>query len=215
GDGGSGGDPMGNGQNPDALLGKILRIDVDGKTGDKAYGIPAENPYAKGAGAPEVWISGMRNPWRTSFDRKNGDFWIGDVGQGLYEEVDVVRVGATGPLNFGWNITEGFHCYEATTCDQAGLGAPVAEYGHDAGCAVVGGYVYRGSAFPLLDGTYLFSDNCSSTIWAIDSLSNGPSVPTRVGQVEGNISTFGEDASGELYALTLDGDVLKVSAAAP
>ena len=213
GDGGSGGDPQGNGQNPEALLGKILRIDVDGATTDRPYGIPPENPYAKSGGAPEVWLEGMRNPWRTSFDRTNADFWIGDVGQGAWEEVDVVRAGTSGPRNFGWNVTEGFHCYNAQSCDQAGLLPPVAAYGHDQGCAVVGGYVYRGPTYPVLSGTYLFSDNCSSTIWAIDADSDGPSTPVVVGSVTGNIASFGEDANGELYALSLDGSVLKVAAA--
>ncbi|HJP88288.1 MAG TPA: PQQ-dependent sugar dehydrogenase [Candidatus Limnocylindrales bacterium] len=212
GDGGSGGDPMGNGQNPNALLAKILRIDMDGGTGDKAYGIPAENPYAKGGGAPEVWISGMRNPWRTSFDRKTGDFWIGDVGQNAFEEVDVVRHGTAGAINFGWNVTEGFHCYEAATCDQAGLTAPVAEFGHDLGCAVVGGYVYRGATYPFLDGTYLFSDNCSSRVWALDARPDGPTDAPQVGEISGNVASFGQDAAGELYLLMLDGSILKVVA---
>lgn len=212
GDGGAGGDPFGNGQNKGALLGKILRIDVDGATNTKAYGIPPENPFAKSGGAPEIWLLGMRNPWRTSFDRKTGDFWIGDVGQGEWEEIDVVRAGTPGPLNFGWNVTEGAHCYERQTCDQTGLLPPVAEYGHDVGCAVVGGFVYRGSAYPFLVGTYLFSDNCSSRIFAIDAASDGPSEPVEVGRVDANVGSFGEDADGELYVLTLEGFVLKLAA---
>ena len=213
GDGGAGGDPHDNGQDLDALLGKILRIDVDGASAGKAYGVPPENPYAKGGGAPEVWIAGTRNPWRTSFDRAKGDFWIGDVGQDQWEEVDVVRAGTKGAVNFGWNVTEGFHCYNATTCRQDGLSAPVAAYGHDLGCAVVGGYVYRGSAYPFMAGTYLFSDNCSSQIWALDASSNGPTELTLVGSVTGNVASLGEDAQGELYALMLDGSVLRVTAA--
>jgi glucose/arabinose dehydrogenase len=212
GDGGAGGDPHRNGQNPDALLGKILRIDVDGGSGSKGYGIPPENPSAKDGGAPEVWISGMRNPWRTSFDRSNGDFWIGDVGQAVWEEVDVVRRGTQGPVNFGWNITEGPDCYNAQSCRRDGLTGPVSAYKHDLGCAIVGGYVYRGSAYPFLAGTYLFSDNCTSHVWAIDAASDGPSDPVQVGQVDGNVATFGEGADGELYMLTLQGSVLKVVA---
>lgn len=212
GDGGSGGDPHGNGQNPEVLLGKILRIDVDGATGSKPYGIPDENPLAADGGAPEVWISGMRNPWRTSFDRDTGDFWIGDVGQGAWEEVDVVRLATRGPVNFGWNVTEGPDCYRASSCDRDGLTDPVTAYGRDLGCAIVGGYVYRGSAYPVLVGTYLFSDNCTSLLFAIDASSDGPSVPVQVGRVEGSVASFGEDDRGELYVLTLEGAVLKLAA---
>jgi glucose/arabinose dehydrogenase len=213
GDGGSGGDPSGNGQNQDALLAKILRIDIDGATASRAYGIPLENPFANGGGAPEVWISGLRNPWRTSFDRKTGDFWIGDVGQSQWEEIDVVRSGTTGQINFGWNVTEGFHCYDAASCDRTGIREPVTEFGHDLGCAVVGGFVYRGAADPFLDGVYLFSDNCSSRLWAYPAGANGPPVlAAQVGQVDGNVSSFGEDTAGEPYLLMLDGSVLRVTA---
>lgn len=212
GDGGSGGDPLGNGQNRDALLGKVLRIDVDGTSSAVPYAIPQENPFLAGGGHPEVWLLGLRNPWRTSFDRTTGDFWIGDVGQGEWEEVDVVRAGTAGQVNFGWNVTEGPDCYEATTCKRAGLTGPVASYGHDLGCAVVGGFVYRGSAYPLLVGTYLFSDNCSRRIFAIDAASDGPSVPVQIGRAEASVSSFGEDERGELYVLTLEGFVLKVVA---
>lgn len=212
GDGGAGGDPQGNGQNLDALLGKILRVDVDGPASAGTYAIPRENPYAAGGGRPEVWLSGVRNPWRTSFDRTTGDFWIGDVGQGRWEEVDVVRAGTAGPINFGWRVTEGAHCFNAETCDRDGLTGPVAEYSHDLGCAVVGGSVYRGSAYPFLVGTYLFSDNCSSRIFAIDAASDGPSIPVEVGKVDASVSSMGEDERGELYVLTLEGFVLKLAA---
>lgn len=212
GDGGGGGDPKGSGQDAKSLLGKILRIDVDGSSVDGKYGIPPENPFATGGGAAEVWISGMRNPWRTSFDRATGDFWIGDVGQGKWEEVDVVRAATKGAVNFGWNTTEGPDCYAKSTCDRNGLTAPVAAYDHDDGCAIVGGYVYRGSAHPFLVGTYLFSDNCTSTIWAIDATSDGPSEPVVVGQVDGNVASLGEDAAGELYVLTLQGYVMRLVA---
>ena len=212
GDGGSGGDPHENGQNPDALLGKVLRIDVDGGTAARPYGIPPENPFAGGGGAPEVWLLGMRNPWRTSFDRATGDFWIGDVGQELWEEIDVVRAGTEGALNFGWNVTEGAHCYRSSSCDLTAFVAPVAEYGHDLGCSVVGGYVYRGATYPFLVGTYLFSDTCSGRIWAIDASSDGPSEPIQVGSANGTIASFGEDAEGELYVLTLGGAVERIVA---
>ena len=213
GDGGSGGDPQGNGQDPNALLGKILRIDVDGSSVDGKYGIPPENPYAKGGGGPEVWISGVRNPWRTSFDRAKGDFWIGDVGQGGWEEVDVVRAATAGLVNFGWNVTEGPDCYAASSCKRDGLTAPVAQYDHDLGCAIVGGYVYRGAKYPFLTGTYLFSDNCSSRIFAIDASSDGPSEAVQVGKADASVASFGEDDKGELYVLLLEGFVMKVAAA--
>jgi glucose/arabinose dehydrogenase len=213
GDGGSGGDPLGNGQNLNVLLAKILRIDVDGSPSAGPYAIPPENPYAKGGGKPEIWITGTRNPWRTSFDRTTGDFWIGDVGQDQWEEVDVVRKGTPGPVNLGWSVAEATHCYNTRVCDQSAFLPPVAEYSHDKGCAVVGGYVYRGSTFPFLAGTYLFSDNCTSRIWGLDATSIGPSAPVEVGSVTGNVASFGQDAQGELYVLTLEGFVLRVAAA--
>jgi len=212
GDGGAGGDPHGNGQNPDALLGKILRIDVDDVPAGKPYGIPADNPFAAGGGKPEIWLLGMRNPWRMSFDRQTGDLWIGDVGQDRWEEVDVVRAGSPGGQNFGWNVMEGGHCYNTAICDQAGLTLPVAEYGHELGCAVAGGYVYRGSRYPFLVGTYLFSDNCSGRLFAIAAGSDGPSVPVEVGTGGGSVAGFGEDADGELYSLTLEGAVSRIAA---
>ena len=147
GDGGSGGDPQGNGQRLDTLLAKILRIDVDAATGSGAYAIPPDNPFLATAGAkPEIWLTGLRNPWRFSFDGATGDLWIGDVGQAAWEEIDVARHGAGG-LNFGWNVMEGFHCYQPSNgCDKADLTLPVAEYGHDLGCAVIGGVVVRDAA---------------------------------------------------------------------
>jgi glucose/arabinose dehydrogenase len=214
GDGGSGGDPLRNGQNLTVLLGKILRIDIDGTSGTGPYAIPAENPFVTGGERPEIWLSGMRNPWRTSFDRKTGDFWIGDVGQDQWEEVDVIRAGTSGPLDLGWNVTEGAHCYNSRVCDQSRFVAPVAEYGHDVGCAIVGGFVYRGAAYPFLDGVYLFSDNCTSRIWAIDASSDGPATPVQVGQLDGNVSSFGEDDHGELYVLMLGGQVRRLIASA-
>ena len=210
GDGGGGGDPQDNGQNPDALLGKILRIDID-PSGSNAYDVPDDNPFADGGGAPEVWHLGMRNPWRLSFDRATGDLWIGDVGQGAWEEVDVARAG-TSALNFGWNLMEGSSCYGGGECDQEGLSLPVAEYGRDLGCTVIGGYVYRGEAYGFLVGTYVFADYCSGRIFAIDAASNGPGSPTTVGEADGRISSFGEDADGELYLMALQGDIWRVTA---
>jgi glucose/arabinose dehydrogenase len=211
GDGGSGGDPQGNGQNRDALLGKVLRLDVDHPGGDLAYSIPADNPFVGRDGRDEIWLMGMRNPWRASFDRATGDLWIGDVGQGAWEEVDVARAGVGG-LNFGWNVTEGNHCYQpADNCNTDGLTAPVTDYGHDLGCTVVGGYVYRGAKYPAMSGAYLFADYCSGRIFAIDPAVDGYRKPVEVGNAGGNLSSFGQDAAGELYITHLDGDVSKVA----
>ncbi|HEU5322281.1 MAG TPA: PQQ-dependent sugar dehydrogenase, partial [Methylomirabilota bacterium] len=150
GDGGSGGDPQGNGQNLGTLLGKILRLDVDGGT---PYGIPPDNPFVDSAGARgEVWAYGLRNPWRASFDRLTGDLFIGDVGQGGWEEISVQPAASAGGENYGWNVMEGTHCYAAPTCDATGLVAPVTEYATRDGCAVTGGYVYRGTAVPAIAG---------------------------------------------------------------
>jgi glucose/arabinose dehydrogenase len=212
GDGGSGGDPQGNGQSLQSLLGKILRIDVDGGAAAGPYVVPPDNPYAGGGGLPEIWHWGLRNPWRMSFDRANGDLWIGDVGQGQFEEIDVGRHD-TRNLNFGWNVMEGSHCYSAQTCATDGLTLPVSDYGRDAGCTVIGGYVYRGDRYPFLVGTYLFSDYCTGTIFALDAASDALTAPVVVGAgVGGGISGFGEGADGELYVTRLAGEVLKVVA---
>ncbi|MEO5704989.1 MAG: PQQ-dependent sugar dehydrogenase [Candidatus Limnocylindrales bacterium] len=211
GDGGSGG--SGNAQNRDRLLGKILRIEIDGDPAVGPYVIPADNPYAAGGGLGEIWHWGLRNPWRMSFDRANGDLWIGDVGQSAFEEVDVARQG-TSNLNFGWNVMEGSHCFEKGTCKTDGLTFPVSEYGRDLGCTVIGGYVYRGKASPFLVGTYLSADHCQGTIFALDAASNELTPPVIVGAGPGGrISAFGEDADGELYLTTLDGHVLRIVAA--
>ena len=222
GDGGSGGDPMGNGQGLETPLAKILRIDVDHPSGGKAYAIPTDNPFASRSGARgEIWLYGLRNPWRFSFDRTTGDLWIGDVGQERWEEIDVARAGDGGGQDFGWNVTEGAHCFEpADGCDQAGLSLPVSEYGHDQGCAVIGGFVYRGSAYPLLSGAYLFSDSCSGTIWAIPATANPNGVgslvaPVAVGQAHGSPAGFGQDIAGELYLANLDGTISHIVATSP
>jgi glucose/arabinose dehydrogenase len=212
GDGGSGGDPRGYGQDRSVLLGKILRIDVDGAGAAGPYRIPSDNPYAGGGGQPEIWLWGLRNPWRMSFDRATGDLWIGDVGQGSYEEVDVAPQG-TGNLNFGWNVMEGSHCFNHRTCEAEGLTFPVSEYGHDLGCTIIGGYVYRGKATPFLEGAYLFSDYCSGRIFALDAASTGLTPPVEVGQgPTGVMSAFGENVDGELFVTTLDGNLWRVVA---
>jgi glucose/arabinose dehydrogenase len=208
GDGGAGGDPHDNGQRLDTLLGKILRLDIDG---GETYLIPADNPFADGGGLPEIWLYGLRNPWRLSFDRESGDLWMGDVGQGSWEEIDVGRAGLGGS-NFGWRIMEGSHCYGAETCERAGLTLPVTDYGRDQGCTVIGGYVYRGEAHAFLKGTYLFADHCSGNLFAIDASSDEYRTPTLVGTGAERVAAFGEDTAGELYALTLDGRISRVVA---
>jgi glucose/arabinose dehydrogenase len=217
GDGGSGGDPQGNGQNLDTDLAKILRIDVDRSEGGKKYAIPSDNPFTDKSGArPETWVYGLRNPWRISFDRETGDLWIGDVGQNGYEEIDVVRASESGGQNFGWNVMEGRHCFlPRDGCNRDGLTLPVTEYAHGKGdCAVTGGYVYRGSAWPNLRGGYLFADYCSGRMWAIDASRSEVDEPTLVLESGHSISSFGEDDAGELYVTDLGGSLLRVTATA-
>jgi glucose/arabinose dehydrogenase len=215
GDGGSGGDPNGNGQRTDTLLGKILRIDVDsGANGDRPYGIPTGNPFAGVAGAlPEIWLTGLRNPWRIRFDRATGDLWIGDVGQAAWEEIDVARR-AVGGLDFGWNRMEGFHCYAPSDgCDRTGLTMPIAEYGHDLGCAVIGGVVVRDSG-EALDGWYAFSDACSGNLWLLDPAGDGRRDPALAGKWQGSISSINEAEDGTVLATDLQhGQLLSISAA--
>lgn len=216
GDGGSGGDPQGNGQSLTTLLGKVLRIDIDRPSGGRTYGIPADNPYATGAAGrrPEIWLSGLRNPWRFSIDRATGDLWIGDVGQNAWEEIDVQRAGAAGGTNYGWNRMEGTHCFQpAQNCSPPGLTLPVTDYGHDLGCTVIGGNVYRGTAQPALAGGYVFADYCSGRIWAIDPVGSAYRAPIEVGRSSANPSAFGEDGAGELYVADITGGaVLRVIA---
>ncbi len=219
GDGGSGGDPQGNGQRTDTLLAKILRIDVDGATSrtGPAYAIPPDNPFAEVAGAkPEIWLTGLRNPWRMRFDPATGDLWIGDVGQSAWEEIDVARAGVSG-LNFGWNRMEGFHCYAPSDgCDQTGLTLPVAEYGHDLGCAVIGGVVVRDARQPAIDGRYVFSDSCSSRLWLLDPSGSGRREAVIAGQGQGSISAISQSADGTVLATDLQaGQLLAISAATP
>jgi glucose/arabinose dehydrogenase len=212
GDGGGGGDPWENGQNRAVLLGKLLRLDVD--HGDP-YAIPPDNPWPSSADARgEVWAYGLRNPWRFSFDRATGDLYIADVGQGQYEEVDVQRAGAGGGQNYGWNVMEGNHCYNSTTCDSSAFVAPVSEYNHDLGCSITGGYVYRGAMFPQLSGIYFFGDYCSGRIWTLRETTPGSWQQEQALQTRLSISSFGEDAAGEVYLTDLQsGDLYQVVAA--
>jgi glucose/arabinose dehydrogenase len=205
GDGGAAGDPWGNGQSLDTLLGKILRVDVDG--GDP-YAIPADNPFADGQGArPEIWAYGLRNPWRFSFDRATGDLFIADVGQNEFEEVHFQPAGTPGGRNYGWDTMEANACFERSGCDQAGLELPVAAYTHssrEGGCSITGGYVYRGAQFPQLVGTYLYADFCSGNLWALRP--EGDAWQSRlVTAVDIRTSSFGEDEAGELYLTDRDG----------
>ncbi len=201
GDGGAGGDPENRASDLGTILGKMLRIDVGGTPlgGGLAYAIPADNPYAGRTDArPEILHSGLRNPFRSSIDPATGNLWIGDVGQNAWEEVDVAPAGARG-LDFGWRRWEGRHCFDpATGCDPEGVTMPVAEYGHGAGCSVIGGVVYRGQALPALRGAYLFSDYCSGTLWAIDAgvdAAQSPVTLLETGSAISSIST-GEDGRG-------------------
>jgi glucose/arabinose dehydrogenase len=203
GDGGSAGDPWGNGQNRNALLGKLLRLDVD--KGDP-YGIPADNPWPSASDArPEVWAYGLRNPWRFSFDRATGDLYIGDVGQNQYEEIDFQPAGTAGGRNYGWNTREGLHCYQAQDCATADLVDPVAEYSHEQGCSITGGYVYRGAAVPQLQGRYVYGDYCSGLIWTLRQAAPGQWEQRDLLKSSRSISSFAEDQAGELY-LTDIGD---------
>jgi glucose/arabinose dehydrogenase len=213
GDGGGGGDPAGNGQNKHALLGKLLRLNVDGASG---YTIPTDNPFATDTSArPEIWAYGLRNPWRFSFDRMTGDLYIADVGQNSFEEVDVASAAAgRGPgANYGWNVMEGVHCYPSGSCNQIGLVLPVLEYSHNDGCSITGGYVYRGSRVPALTGRYLFSDFCNYFVRSFVYL--GGQATERIdltGQLDphAGVSSFGEDARGELYIVTLGGTLYRI-----
>jgi glucose/arabinose dehydrogenase len=203
GDGGSGGDPQGNGQRVDTLLGKLLRIDVDTRTGSRPYGIPADNPYARGGGRPEIYSYGLRNPWRFSFDRKTGDLWIGDVGQGSREEIDHRRKGAARGANFGWNAFEGSSSFGGSVRGAAPV-PPVAEYSHAKGCSVTGGYVSRGTRAPSIAGRYVYADYCSGRVWSIRAGAKPGGVreeTRRLGRSLSNVTSFGEGLAGDLYLL--------------
>lgn len=205
GDGGSAGDPQGNGQNPGTLLGSILRIDVSGLSAPGDYEIPADNPFVGTEGArAEIWAFGLRNPWRFSFDSETGLLWAGDVGQALWEEINIIVKGA----NYGWNIMEGFHCYSPSTdCDQSGLTLPIVEYDHSQGCSVTGGYVYRGDQIASLQGYYIYGDYCSGNIWALAY--DGNAVTESILLVDSGLSitSFGEDLAGNLYILSRQGGI--------
>ncbi len=190
GDGGGEGDPDGNGQDVSSLLGKILRLDV-----------------SQPGPTPQMYAYGLRNPWRFSFDRKTGDLWIGDVGQNRFEEVDRLAAGTAPGTNFGWNAYEGDSVYLPQQIDRSRLVTPVAVYSHSLGCSITGGFVYRGNAVPALYGRYVYGDYCSGLIWSLDAQGGQPAL-VDVPPVKG-LSSFGEDANGELYVTSLDGSVVR------
>lgn len=210
GDGGSGGDPQGHGQRPETLLGKMLRIDVE--SGVRPYAIPTNNPFVQSRFyRGEIWALGLRNPWRFSFDRQQGDLYIGDVGQGNYEEIDFQQAKSGGGENYGWNIMEGQHCFNSNSCNQTGLVLPIVEYDHAEGCSVTGGVVYRGQQYPRLQGVYFYGDYCSGNIWGLKvtfpSFQSG-----RLLDSSHTISTFGEDEAGEVYLADHDdGDIYRIT----
>ena len=212
GDGGGGNGQ--NGQDLSTLLGNILRIDIDGTSGELPYAIPPDNPFVDQPGArPEIWALGVRNPWRFSFDRVTGDLWVADVGSATYEEVNFQPAASSGGENYGWNLMEGFECRAEGGCDE--FVAPVSGFDRDEGCVVTGGYTYRGTAIPDMEGVYLFADYCSGRVWGLVPDAN--SSWTRLGPVETGlrISSFGEDAAGELYVVDIEGAVYRLGSPTP
>ena len=208
GDGGSSGDPDGNGQNTETLLGSILRIDVAGLDVTGSYSVPRDNPFVgQGSGArQEIWAYGLRNPWRFSFDSLTGDLWAADVGQNRFEEVDLIKPGR----NYGWTVMEGYECFNPSTgCGEADLEPPVAVYSHEEGCSVTGGYVYRGQRLPSLYGAYVYGDFCSGKIWALRYDGAQVTEHIEVAETDLSISSFGQGREGEMYILSFDGRIYR------
>ena len=212
GDGGSGGDPGGRGQSLTDLLGSILRVDVRSGTG---YTIPPDNPFVGRTDANhEIWSFGLRNPWRFTFDPATGDLYIADVGQNAWEEVDVVPAagGAGRGVNFGWSATEGRHCFADPACDLTQYTLPVIEYPHDQGCSISGGFVYRGAAIPDLQGHYFYADYCQGWVRSF-RMQDGEAVESQQWPTlapGGQVPSFGQDATGELYVLNAQGSVFRI-----
>lgn len=204
GDGGGKGDPSNNGQNPQTLLAKVLRIDIDTASNGRQYGVPVDNPFVSGGGLPETWAWGFRNPFRFSFDRSTGRMFLGDVGENRFEEVDIVQRGA----NYGWSTMEANHCFKPTTgCNETGLTMPIFEYDHSGEAGIIGGYVYRGSKITGLQGSYVFGDLSSGHIWALTETSPGNWSRTLLISSGKSITSFGQDQDGELYVLDAAGSV--------
>ncbi|HEX7069612.1 MAG TPA: PQQ-dependent sugar dehydrogenase [Rhodothermales bacterium] len=209
GDGGSGGDPMENGQNLRTHLGKLLRIDVDGTSGERSYAIPSDNPFAGNSEGyrEEIFAYGLRNPWRFSFDRDTGVLWLGDVGQERFEEVNIIERGG----NYGWDTAEASWCFEPMQdCNEDGLTRPIFSYAHNEGRSITGGYVYHGSTIPNLAGRYVYGDYVSGKIWALhydgSAATNQLLVDTDI-----PITSFGQDRAGEVFVLSLDGEIYRLA----
>lgn len=217
GDGGAGGDQGtghasgGNGQSRETLLGKLLRIDPT-PGGGRQYSIPPDNPFAAGGGRAEIWAYGLRNPWRFSFDALTGDLWIGDVGQGAWEEVDFMPKGRGAGANYGWNVFEGSHRFRSGEIPDAVM--PITEYSHDTGgTAITGGYVYRGSAIPNLVGAYVYSDSGDGKLRAITQLGGSVGIQRDLGVTGGAVVAFGQDAKGEIYVLSQTEGLMRIDPA--
>lgn len=211
GDGGAANDPENRGQSLNELLGKILRIDIDN---GEPYGVPETNPFVNDSAArPEIWSYGWRNPWRFSFDEANGDLYVADVGQNQYEEIHVELAGTESGQNYGWRLMEGAHCFNPTDCDPAAqsLVLPVTEYDHAVGCSVTGGYVYRGSQFPELDGVYFYGDYCSGILWGLRHEADGQWSQAELLRTQETISSFGQDEAGEIYLIDHQGQIFQLA----
>jgi len=210
GDGGGAGDPFSNGQNTSTLLGKILRIDVDST---EPYAVPETNPFVgNDAYAPEIWALGLRNVWRMSFDRATGDLYMADVGQEKVEEVNVQRATSTGGENYGWNAMEGSERYNPNTVVPESHTLPVAEYGHDLGCSITGGNVYRGTNLPELDGVYFYGDYCNGRTWAMVFDETAETwISAEFIETGWQIVSFGEDEQGEVYLVNYKGDIYRLT----
>ncbi len=210
GDGGSAGDPLGNGQNRSTLLGSILRIDVDSTSAGMNYGVPSDNPFVDNTEGyrEEIYAYGLRNPWRFSFDPVTGWLWAGDVGQNRREEIDIIEKSK----NYGWNIMEGSLCYSPPeNCDQTGLYLPIWDYSHDQGYSITGGFVYRGSELTELIGSYIYGDYGSGRIWALSYDGVNDPVNTELLNTNLNIASFGVDGENEIYICAFDGKIYKLT----
>ncbi len=208
GDGGSAADPQGNAQNPNTLLGKMVRIAVQNQD---SYGLPDTNPYVNGGGRPEIWAIGLRNPWRFSFDMMTGGLYIADVGQGDWEEIDYIQPDINPNYNFGWDYFEGTHAFEGQPPAGENFIPPVFEYDHSQGCSVTGGYVYRGSEMPDWNGVYFFGDYCSGKVWGLLPTGDGSWKSSLLFETGQNITSFGQDRHGEIYLVAQSGSIFKLA----